>query len=171
MLINLSKFLSSEDFLFKFEDKFIIDDEDFLEKTHLNKTILFNGDFFKVEDYILLTGIVKYSYQETCARCLTEFENTSETKFEAVVGKSQKNNDNDDDESDEIKLVIEDGCVNLNETIKQMIYLSMPMKAICSSDCKGICPNCGVNLNVEKCKCENNITDPRFEKLKNLLKD
>lgn len=168
MLINISKFLSSHDILFKFEDKFIIDDEDFLEKTHLNKTIFFNGEFFKVEDNILLTGIVKYSYQENCARCLTEFENTSEAKFEAVVGKSREN---DDDESDEIKLVMEDGCVNLDETIKQMIYLSMPMKAICSKDCKGICPKCGVNLNIEKCKCENNITDPRFEKLKNLLKD
>lgn len=168
MLIKLSKFLSSDDYLFKFEDKFIIDDEEFLEKTHLNKTIIFNGDFFKVEDSILLTGIVKYSYAETCARCLTEFENTSETKFEAVVGRSQEI---EEDESDEIKLVIEDGCVNLDETIKQMIYLSMPMKAVCKADCKGICPNCGVNLNVEKCKCENNITDPRFEKLKNLLKD
>lgn len=167
MLIYLSKFLSSDDFMFKFEDKFIIDDEEFLEKTHLNKSILFNGEFFKVEDSILLTGIVKYSYKETCARCLTEFENTSEVKFEAIVGKNQE----EDDESDEIKLAVVDGCVNLNETIKQMIYLSMPMKAICSKDCKGICPNCGVNLNIEKCKCENNITDPRFDKLKNLLKD
>ncbi|MBP1925480.1 uncharacterized protein J2Z76_001339 [Sedimentibacter acidaminivorans] len=167
MLINLSKYLSSDDMLFIFEGKFIIDDEEFLEKTHLNKAILFNGEFFKVEDSILLTGIVKYSYEETCARCLTEFENTSEVKFEAVVGKNLEK----DDESDEIKLAIVDGCVNLDETIKQMIYLSMPMKAICSKDCKGICPNCGVNLNIEKCKCENNITDPRFDKLKNLLKD
>lgn len=168
MLINLSKFLSSDEILFDFEDKFIISDEDFLEKTHLNKTIIFNGSFFKVEDNILLTGIVKYSYAEVCARCLSEFENTVDTKFEAIVGRKQ---DNDEDESDEIRLVIQDGCVNLDEAIKQIIYLSMPMKALCHLDCKGICPTCGVNLNVEKCKCKNNITDPRFEKLKNLLEN
>lgn len=168
MLIKLSKFLSSDDVSFKIEDKYIINDEEFLQKTHLNKTIIFNGDFFKVEDNILLTGIVRYVYAETCARCLTEFENTSETKFEAIVGRKRED---EEEESDEIKLVMEDGCVNLDETIKQMIYLSMPMKAVCKADCKGICPTCGVNLNVEKCKCEDNITDPRFEKLKNLLKD
>jgi len=168
MIINLNKFLSSAEISFNFEDNFIIDDEDFLEKTHLNKAIVFNGDFFKVEDSILLTGIIKYTYKVDCARCLTEFENTIRTKFEAFVVKKQ---DDDDNESDEIKLVLKDGCVNLDETIKQMIYLSMPMKSVCKADCKGICPTCGVNLNVEKCKCQNNGTDPRFDKLKNLLKD
>lgn len=168
MIINLNKFLSSGEISFKFEGNFVIDDEGFLEKTHLNKTIVFNGDFFKVEDSVLLTGIVKYSYIEQCARCLTEFENTIETKFEAVVVQRQ---DDDDNESDEIKLVTIDGCVNLDETIKQLVYLSMPMKSVCKADCKGICPTCGVNLNVEECRCQNKITDPRFEKLKDLLKD
>ncbi len=167
MIINLNKFLSSDNISYNYKDNFIIDDEDFLEKTHLNKTIVFNGDFFKVENSILLTGTVKYTYAEKCARCLEEFDNSVETKFEAVV--VQRNYD--DEESDEIKLVIEEGCVNLDETIKQLVYLSMPMKSVCKSDCKGICPACGVNLNVEECKCQNKITDPRFDKLKNLLKD
>lgn len=167
MIINLNKFLSSDNISYNYRDNFIIDDEDLLEKTHLNKTIVFNGDFFKVENSILLTGTVKYTYAEKCARCLAEFDNTIETKFEAVV--VQKNYD--DEESDEIKLVIEDGCVNLDETIKQLVYLSMPMKSVCKADCKGICPTCGVNLNVEECKCQNKTTDPRFDKLKNLLKD
>ena len=168
MIINLNKFLSSDEISFKFKGNFEIDDKDFLEKTHLNKTIVFSGDFFKVEDSILLTGSVQYSYAEQCARCLTEFENTVETKFEAVVVQKQ---DDDDNESDEIKLVTIDGCVNLDETIKQLVYLSMPMKSVCKADCKGLCPTCGVNLNVEECKCQNKITDPRFDKLKNLLKD
>lgn len=168
MIINLNKFLSSDEISFKFKGNSEIDDEDFLEKTHLNKTIVFSGDFFKVEDSILLTGSVQYSYAEQCARCLTEFENKVETKFEAVVVQRR---DDDDNESDEIKLVTIDGCVNLDETIKQLVYLSMPMKSVCKADCKGLCPTCGVNLNIEECKCQNKITDPRFEKLKNLLKD
>ncbi len=168
MIINLNKFLSSDEISIKVKENFTIDDEDFLEKTHLNKTIVFNGDFFKVEDSVLLTGSVKYTYQEQCARCLAEFENAVDAKFEAVVVQRQ---DDDDNESDEIKLVTIDGCVNLDETIKQLVYLSMPMKSVCKADCKGLCPTCGVNLNVEECKCQNKITDPRFDKFKNMLKD
>jgi DUF177 domain-containing protein len=169
MLINLSKFLLSDDVLFKVTDTFIIDDEDFLEKTHLNKKVNLNGEFFKVENSILLTATVEYTYTDNCARCLTEFENTVETKFEAVVVEGQKQDD--DEESDEIEIVLKDGCVDLDETIKQIIYLSMPMKSLCKTDCIGICPSCGVNLNIEKCKCESTTTDPRLEKLKSLLKD
>lgn len=169
MIINLNKFLSSDEISYKVSNDFIIDDKDFLKETHLNELIVFNGDFFKVEDSILLNGKIKYSIKESCARCLSEFEKTVETKFEAVILK--KHDDDYDDESDEVKLTIEDGCVDLNETIKQYVYLSLPMKSVCKPDCKGICPTCGVNLNVEECKCQNNSTDPRFHKLKALLKD
>ncbi|MGB4438111.1 MAG: DUF177 domain-containing protein [Sedimentibacter sp.] len=167
MLIRLNKFLSSDAISFNVNENFAIDDEEFLLKTHLDKDITFNGDVFKVEDNVLLTGTIKYTFADECSRCLENFDNTVETKFEAIIVQKL----NEDDESDEIQLVITDGCVVLDEIIKQMIYLSMPMKSLCKTDCKGICPTCGVNLNYEKCKCENNLADPRFNKLKDLLKD
>lgn len=169
MLINLSKFLSSDKYSLKVNEEFVIDDQEFIEKTHLNNPITFDGEFFKVEESIVLNAKVTYTYAEDCARCLENFQNKSNVKFEAVVVSG--NDDLNDDDSDEIRLQNVDGCVKLDEVIKQMIYLSMPMKAICKEDCKGICPNCGVNLNFEECKCENELTDPRFDKLKDLLKD
>ena len=167
MLIRLNKFLSSEQISFEISEKFAIDDEDFLSKTHLHKDIYFNGAIFKVEENVILNGTIKYTFDDECARCLTTFDNAVTTTFEAVLLRQVDEND----ESDEIKLKITDGCVDLEETIKQMIYLSMPMKSLCKKDCKGICLNCGVNLNNEECKCNNNLTDPRFDKLKDLLKD
>ncbi len=168
MLIRINKFLSSNQISFKVNENFVIDDEDFLSKTHLHKDINFIGDIFKVDENIILNGTIKYTFDDECARCLAPFDNIVETKFEAVLVNQVDEGDN---ESDEIILQITDGCVDLEETIKQMIYLSMPMKSLCKNDCKGICPNCGVNLNIEKCKCEDNLTDPRFDKLKDLLKD
>lgn len=167
MLIRINKFLSSDALSFNVNENFVIDDEDFLSKTHLDKNIEFSGDIFKVEDSVLLTGTIKYTFADVCSRCLEDFDNTVVTKFEAIIVSKL----DEDEESDEIQLVITDGCVNLDEIIKQMIYLSMPMKSLCKQDCKGICPTCGVNLNLEECKCENNLTDPRFNKLKDLLKD
>ncbi|MEL7646713.1 MAG: DUF177 domain-containing protein [Sedimentibacter sp.] len=167
MLIRLNKFLSSDALSFRFNERFAIDDEDFLSKTHLDKDIDFSGEVFKVEDSVLLTGTIRYTFADVCSRCLAEFDNTVETSFEASIVSRL----DEDEETDEIQLIVTDGCVELDEIIKQMIYLSMPMKSLCKKDCKGICPTCGVNLNFEECECENNLTDPRFNKLKDLLKD
>lgn len=170
MLIRLSKFLSSDQISLKVNENFVIDDEVFLSKTHLHKDIVFSGEVFKVDESVLMNGKIKYTLADECARCLKPFDNTVEANFEAVL-LQQLDETDEEDESDEIRLKITDGCVDLEETIKQMIYLSMPMKSLCKEDCKGICPNCGVNLNYEKCKCENNLTDPRLDKLKDLLRD
>lgn len=167
MLIRLGKFLASDQTSLKINENFVIDDESFLSKTHLHKDIIFMGEVFNADENALLNGTIKYTFLAECARCLTPFDKTVETDFEAVLVHEL----NEDGESDEIQLKISEGCVDLEEIIKQIIYLSMPMKSLCKKDCKGICPNCGVNLNLEKCKCGDNLTDPRFDKLKDLLKD
>ena len=47
----------------------------------------------------------------------------------------------------------------------------LPIKAICQSDCRGLCPNCGANLNHEECRCETHATDPRMAPLARLKQD
>ncbi len=43
--------------------------------------------------------------------------------------------------------------VELDEVVREQVLLALPMRAICSEDCKGLCPQCGVNLNLETCSC------------------
>jgi uncharacterized protein len=47
----------------------------------------------------------------------------------------------------------------------EQIELSMPMKLLCSEDCKGLCPNCGVDLNTGRCDCRTEATDSRLAAL------
>ncbi len=42
------------------------------------------------------------------------------------------------------------------------------LKAICRDDCKGLCPHCGKNLNVEQCACAEPLEDPRWSALKDI---
>lgn len=165
MILKINKFLSSDAASLKVNENLVIDDEDFLAKTRLDKHVLLDGEIFKIDDNLMFTGTVNYTFACECARCLKKFDNTAEAKFQAIIVQKE------DEESDEIQFVITDGKVQMDEIIKQLIYLSMPMKSLCNKDCKGICPSCGVNLNYEKCQCENNLTDPRLEKLKDLLKN
>ena len=55
------------------------------------------------------------------------------------------------------------------EYILSQVVASLPMKILCDNNCKGLCLNCGVDLNKESCECVIDNIDPRFEKLKNLF--
>ncbi|MDD2396629.1 MAG: DUF177 domain-containing protein [Tissierellia bacterium] len=164
MLLKINKFLSSDNVSLIVNENFAINDEKFLEETCIDKNISLIGEIFKTDDSVIFSGKIGYTLTDECARCLQEFDNKIETKFQAAVVQKE------DMESDEVQMVIKDGNIKMDDTIKQLIYLSFPMKSLCDKDCKGICPDCGANLNNEKCQCENSLTDPRFDKLKDLLK-
>lgn len=57
--------------------------------------------------------------------------------------------------------------IRLGDYIVSELGLSLPLRFICSEECKGLCPGCGVNLNREECRCET-PTDPRMKKLMDL---
>ena len=49
------------------------------------------------------------------------------------------------------------------------IVLSMPHKILCREDCKGLCPNCGANLNEGPCQCPPPEPDDRWGPLRQLV--
>src|SRR6266850_2190538 len=53
----------------------------------------------------------------------------------------------------------------------EQVLLALPLKVICQSDCRGLCPSCGANLNHEECRCETHATDPRMAPLARLKQD
>jgi uncharacterized protein len=166
MIINLKGFLLSDDLVYNVSDRLTLKDEKFLEENRLKNEVEFDGKFFKVDKSLLLDAKIDYFYSESCARCLKEFENKITAKFNAIIVDAL----DEDYEAEDIQILIKDSYVDLEESIKQLVYLSMPMKALCKSSCKGICSKCGINLNTDKCECNDFVIDPRLEKLKTLLK-
>lgn len=63
---------------------------------------------------------------------------------------------------------IEDETIDLDDIIREQIYLSLPMKLLCKERCEGLCARCGVNLNIGTCKCSEGGGHPAFLKLKDL---
>jgi uncharacterized protein len=64
----------------------------------------------------------------------------------------------------------EDNYVEVTREVEEVIFINLPMKPLCSPDCRGLCPVCGANRNKEKCFCEEAI-DPRLAVLKNWAKE
>ena len=73
-------------------------------------------------------------------------------------------------DDDEEIVLLENDEVDLGEVARTAFILEMDMKTLCSPDCKGLCPGCGVNLNHEACRCKKAV-DPRLAKLAQLLED
>lgn len=65
--------------------------------------------------------------------------------------------------------VDEDGYIDLSPLVRELSLLGIPMQPICRPDCKGLCMECGQNLNVADCGCEADEIDPRLAGLRELL--
>jgi uncharacterized protein len=64
-----------------------------------------------------------------------------------------------------------DNMAVIGHVVANEIALLLPMQPLCREDCAGICPCCGADFNQGSCNCARENIDPRWEKLKNLLKD
>ena len=58
--------------------------------------------------------------------------------------------------------------IDVFQVLHQQIFLMVPEKHICSEECKGLCPSCGVNLNTDSCNCKKDLKSSPFDVLKNL---
>ena len=58
--------------------------------------------------------------------------------------------------------------LQLEEVLQEQVLLALPLKAICRDDCKGLCPHCGKNLNVQQCACAEPLEDPRWSVLRDI---
>jgi uncharacterized protein len=64
--------------------------------------------------------------------------------------------------------------IDIQALIKEQVLLSVPMKPVCSENCKGICVTCGKDLNAGLCECKEDGHDPRLaplQKLKEAMKN
>ena len=99
----------------------------------------------------------------TCDRCAKPFEREKTVEYDTLLAFELANG-----ESDDIVLLNKDGELELDELMREVFLLEMDTKNLCSEDCKGLCSGCGVDLNVEPCRCKKEI-DPRLAKLAQLL--
>jgi len=107
--------------------------------------------------FLLLKGTVEGVLIFDCDRCLEPFEYPQQEQFRVTLlpAESQKGFSGDQNLSnDELEIGVYQGeWLDLQKIMEEQIVLGIPMKKICSEDCKGICPQCGNNLNLQTCAC------------------
>ncbi len=120
------------------------------------------------EDGVMIRGRLTAETELECTRCLDVFPHQLEISFAEmyVFSRSQ-------DEVNELeeRRLPPDGYIDLEPLFREYALLDIPIKHICSPECKGLCPVCGGNLNKEDCGHRQEKIDPRMAVLKQLLDD
>lgn len=126
-----------------------------------------DGSAYRTDSDVHISADVTFEYSEKCDRCLETLTKSMVTVLSGrLIDKSNKIKSQDEEEL----LIYYDGdSVEIEDAIISTILLSIPMKSLCSEDCKGLCSTCGINLNHDECECKHENIDPRLAKLKKLL--
>lgn len=98
-----------------------------------------------------------------CDRCTESFESTLKTNFVLVFVFDEASKDADDVNCYFLRK--DEHTIDITKDTIDYLSLAVPMKNICSNDCKGICPTCGKNLNNEKCECSEEVINPIWNEL------
>lgn len=107
---------------------------------------------------LLVYGTVQTELLAVCGRCLSAYEYPLQFSFhDEWVFPEQAT-----ESILETALLLDKDEVEVKERVFEQILLALPMKFVCSADCQGLCPVCGVNRNLETCQCEEDVTDPRL---------
>ncbi|MDP7196888.1 MAG: DUF177 domain-containing protein [SAR202 cluster bacterium] len=109
-------------------------------------------------------GDLKGKVLESCDRCLVSYENDKIIFLNVILS----NNDDLINNIDTIPFKDSEDFIDLDPIIHDLVLLDSPIKQLCSDDCKGLCTNCGINLNKSLCKCAGTGDDHRWDELKKL---
>jgi uncharacterized protein len=126
---------------------------------------------YKAGEKYILDGVLAGGILVRCDRCLEPYHRDLSHVFQLFLTLSPA-----ETRQSEMELLEEDLDVDfirgeeidLDEIIREQIYLSLPMKSLCRETCRGLCGGCGASLNTENCQCEKEKGHPGFLELKKL---
>lgn len=106
-------------------------------------------------------GVIEADLKASCGRCLEnmsyqlKFDYEDEWVFEPQATEEQL----------ETSFIFDKDEFEIDELVLEQIVVNLPMKFICSPECRGLCPVCGTNKNLNQCNCDTHVVDPRLAAL------
>jgi len=124
-----------------------------------------------------IQGLLQGTLSLACDRCLISYPLALDSAFRltAVVqppasGVKQAEQQEDIGQEDFDSVELDIPCVDLDEVMRQQLFLALPGKRLCRSDCGGLCPHYGADRNKEQCGCAHKMVDSPFSVLAKLAK-
>jgi DUF177 domain-containing protein len=117
---------------------------------------------------VVVRGELRGRIGQECRRCLTAVEKELVVELTLVFGPA----DDLAEDDGEIRVIEPvEQSIDLLPHIGEELLLTVPQYAECKTECRGICPGCGINLNEDDCRCGDEDPDPRWDALRALNKE
>lgn len=122
-------------------------------------------EMLRTTDGVLVRGHLRLVEPEDCSRCLKPLNETVKIEFEEeylpttdIKGGAVVHNNSDPDAF----RIDERHTLDLTEAVRQYREVSIEMQPLCRPDCKGLCTECGSDLNLGECQCDQGAVDTRW---------
>lgn len=141
------------------------------ERIRLVEPVAVKGNVKLARALVQVNGHIDTRAQVECDRCLQPVELPVDAEFalEYITGSDYESSEAAELTDEEMSVSVFDGeAIDVDEIVKEQILLAVPTRMLCREDCKGICPECGIDRNSGECACVTDDVDPRWAALKNL---
>lgn len=141
------------------------------ERIRLTQPATVTGQVRLSGNQVFVNGRVDTRAQVECDRCLqpVELPVSADFALEYITGSDYESSEGAALTEAEMSVSVFDGdAIDVDEIVKEQIVLAVPTRMLCREECKGICPECGIDKNTAECKCVTDNIDPRWAGLKNL---
>lgn len=160
-IANLKEGLEQQEMTIQ-PDELDLVEEEFAQPVHLRL------DIEKVGPNIFVHTYLQTKLSLLCDRCAEPFFQDLSEEYRLLFTSDPDMVNEEDESTFRISESTEE--VDLTDPLRETLLLALPVKHLCRDECQGLCAQCGTNLNQESCTCEKQQTDPRWDKLKQLLK-
>lgn len=131
-----------------------------------------------VGELVEINGTLATRAQFQCGGCLQDYQEDLVSRFDLTFARELPVVE-DDESGEEVELTSDDlgitlfhgDEIDLAESIQEQVAMSLPVRRRCQSDCKGLCSNCGADLNAGDCGCPRTNVSLKFAVLKDFKVD
>ena len=153
----------------------VVSDDGWFPRSEIEPVSPVRGDVRisrRSDDQAVVTGRLAAGVTLPCDRCCqpATLELTAEFEYDCIVGKEDPRSGEDTEcrEEDYYRLYIHEPVIDLGEILKEQVYLAMPATVLCRASCKGLCHQCGTDLNLAGCNCTSTDSSSPFAVLRQL---
>ena len=164
MLLGLSKIIDNPGASVAFSTSVDLSDLRYGVTYPVSEPVMAQGVVRNTAGVLLMKGSVTTTIHGVCDRCAGEFHRDIDFPIDVVLVTELSNEENED----EWVFPLEGDSADLDDIVRTVFVLNLDSKLLCKDDCKGLCPQCGKNLNDGPCLCQKEL-DPRFAALRQLL--
>lgn len=125
----------------------------------------------KLQQSVFLNGAIETVIHTTCSRCLETamLPVSASFRYTLMPAKAEESREEIELSEEDLEYGYYEGeIVDCDPLIYEQIVLQIPIKVLCTEDCRGLCPDCGTNFNIEACNCASDRVDERLAVLKKL---